>query len=375
MGLHVFQYETWPEDTHEQLENEASIPESTTSQPLTKKNLSLGEHFANTKDSEEGSTDDVDLESTMGDFSKAPQDDDLRPFDDVSATTATTTATQSTAATASKPLDEANLSVHESVTTAIAAYILVMEHKHKTNFACEQALECVTQLVVRDYVAGTANAGKEGEEEPSLLHRLMEAIQRCSESNTDTVQSQVVKCTKEVLISPKCAIHEASLLLAIRSIFHIYLVTKSDPVQHASKAALMEMLQSMIFRMEDQYMMHKARNPSTEYHHSLDQMDVHIVLRSLVKLSSKVLPGIDDNSTTPTNFLAQQFLTTKTVDPLALHNKVLSLELILQMMECAGDAFCNGEKFIHLVQSQLCVSLLKNCMSNNTQVSFVSQKK
>ena len=97
-------------------------------------------------------------------------------------------------------------------------------------------------------------------------------------------------------------------------------------------------------------------------------------MRSLVKLSSKELRGIDDKSTTAANFLTRQIFTTTSVDPLALNNKVLSLELICRIMECAGDNICYGEKFVHLVQSQLCVALLKNCMSNHTQVAFISQK-
>ena len=69
------------------------------------------------------------------------------------------------------------------------------------------------------------------------------------------------------------------------------------------------------------------------------------------KLSSKSLPGIDDKPNNTFQFLSAA----STVDPLALNNKVLSLELLLQIMECAGPVICNGEKFIQLVQSQLCV--------------------
>jgi len=48
--------------------------------------------------------------------------------------------------------------------------------------------------------------------------------------------------------------------------------------------------------------------------------------------------------------------------------------LILAVFEHCGDAFRNGDKFVYAVQSYLCVSLLKNCMSNMTVVSHLSLK-
>mmetsp|Transcript_59953 Transcript_59953/g.147342 ORF Transcript_59953/g.147342 Transcript_59953/m.147342 type:complete len:2142 (-) Transcript_59953:113-6538(-) len=272
----------------------------------------------------------------------------------------------------------------ESVTTALEAYVLTMQHPQKTTKACENALECVTQLSIRGYVSGRAGgrdddtasgsaalrerdpdaAAGSGNSDASLMHRLLQSIQTCSESNAESVQSHVVECIKSIMISPKCGIHEASMLLGIRSVFHIYLVTKSATTRQSSRAALMDIIANMLSRTET--------SPLKE--NSLWYTDSYYLLRSLVKLSSKPLPGLDDKSNS-SSFLSQSFFASSAaVDPLALNNKILSLELILHSMECAGRNVCNGEKVIHLVQSQLCVALLKNCMSNSTQVAFVSQQ-
>jgi brefeldin A-inhibited guanine nucleotide-exchange protein len=47
--------------------------------------------------------------------------------------------------------------------------------------------------------------------------------------------------------------------------------------------------------------------------------------------------------------------------------------LILAAIDLGENAFCEGERFVNLVQQYLCVSLLKNCVSNHTQVAYLSQ--
>jgi len=114
---------------------------------------------------------------------------------------------------------------------------------------------------------------------------------------------------------------------------------------------------------------------ASQYH-----TDSYLLFRALCKLSSKTLPG-DENvnvtsSSTPNNSSmgASFFSSAPIVDPLALNSKILSLELILAVFEHCGDAFRHGEKFVYAVQSYLCVSLLKNCMSNQTVVAHLSLK-
>ena len=355
----------------------------------------------NTEDVEDTMSDYAETESTIGDFTQSTAEEDLRPFDD-SSTADALTASLSIIDDDPKTRE----AMHHSVVSALEAYVLVMYHPSKTNKACELSLDCVTGLVEKHYVSGRAGGrdddsgsgsahrhqqlqqkqqhtdkgnGPTEEPPPSLLHQVMDSVARCSESNHESIQTRVVKAMKSMMTSPKCGIHEASMLLAVRSTFHIYLVTKSQACQESAKMALLNILQSVFFRMEAMELMIKSQpspSPTTPSSPLPSQFhtDSYVLLRSLCKLSSKELPGVDDASTTPANFLAQQFSTTPQVDPLALNNKILSLELILAIMECAGDAFCNGERFVQLVQSQLCVALLKNCMSNNTQVAFLSQK-
>jgi brefeldin A-inhibited guanine nucleotide-exchange protein len=321
-----------------------------------------------------------------------------------------------------------------------------------TNRACELSLECINLLVKRGYVSGRAGGvnatedhqhqqkqqqqlpstpspapARKEEAEPSdvavtmsLLHRLLEGIAAASsETTAEGIQTAVLKAFQTIVTSPKCAVHEASMLLALRSTFHVYLVTKSASCKTAAKQALLDMLRSVFSRMEAYDAVAKSQPPwkstmtrvippspppspcsaatgegrvepddaennanavgsnnsstvplassfLSQYH-----TDSYVLFRALCKLSAKELPVDNENEPDRTRLFNTQIPAT---DPLALNSKILSLELILSAMDFCGEAFCQGERFIYLVQHYLCVSLLKNCMSNQTQVAFLSQK-
>lgn len=52
------------------------------------------------------------------------------------------------------------------------------------------------------------------------------------------------------ITSQNCEVHEASLLLAVRSCFHIHLITKNLVNKTTAKAALTQILSIVFFKME-----------------------------------------------------------------------------------------------------------------------------
>ena len=298
------------------------------------------------------------------------------------------------------------LEMDTAVLTLVEALILVLEHESRPSArALETALEALQQLVQHRYVCGTAGGADDPaqsmtrkntdptpedvpQQKPSILHRLLEAILKAADTNAQTVHTAVVGTVKALVTSPVCGIHEATLWLSIRTLFHVYLVTKSQSCQTTAKQGLVEILQAVFSRMEAYEAVAKNRaqyKPTTvpasptegknnlpvhvfasQYH-----SDSYVLFRALCKLSSKELPQEKDGATAP---VAPRLFATSQPDPLALNSKILALELILVAFDYCGDAFCHGERFIHLVQHYLCVSLMKNCMSNHTQVAYLSQK-
>lgn len=299
--------------------------------------------------------------------------------------------------------------MHDAVYATLEALIAILSHPSKTTKACEIALDGVARLVSRRYVSGRAGgkgdnsaSGTMGDpSQPSLVHRLLESVSKCNELSTDIVQLSMVKTLKAILTSPKCGVHEGSMLLALRTTFHVYLVTKSTQCKDTAKSALLDMIRSVLTRMEAHHAVAKTLEAqlgknlsyengdivssvvnepetdvwdasrenipmSSQYH-----TDSYALFRSLCKISSKELPADISEELDRSRLFLNTGIPT---DPFALNSKILSLELILTALEVAGDAFCSEDKFIYLIQHYLCSSLLKNCVSHHTQVAYLSQK-
>ena len=360
--------------------------------------------------------------------------------------------------------------MHPAVITTLHALCMVISSESKTPKMAEVALECITILTNGRYVSGvaggrmklmeqrklsdvgqggggggSANGGKttDASEQPqpghdgrdgglSFLGYVVESITRASDSSSDSVQTGMAKALLAIMTCPKCGVHEAAMLQAVRSTFHVYLVGKSASGKELAKRTLVDMLKCVFNRMEAYDIISKdmsdgdeggvaegkkviaiASSKSGEDDTTVDtatttatsnggssvvnddpassaglfasqyHTDSYLLFRALCKLSSKTLPG-DENvgvpnastlgSTAMMSNMGAYFSATPTVDPLALNSKILSLELILAVFEHCGDAFRHGEKFVYAVQSYLCVSLLKNCMSNQTVVAHLSLK-
>ena len=63
--------------------------------------------------------------------------------------------------------------------------------------------------------------------------------------------SQIVKALLTAVTSSQCEVHEGSLLLAVRTCFHIHLITKNVVNRTTAKAALTQMLSVINQRMEN----------------------------------------------------------------------------------------------------------------------------
>lgn len=278
----------------------------------------------------------------------------------------------------------------------------VLTHPSKSSKMCELALDCCCILLKDGYISGQAGnrrAGTnlsvetvtdtiskeistEGDKHTSLLQHLINCVTKCADNSSEVVQTCVVKTILGIMMSNKCGVHEATMLTCVRSVFHVYLVTKSQPTKGVAKTTLLDMLKCVFNRMEAYDAMSistdnkvKTGNDESAFSDFASQFhtDGYLLFRALCKLSAKTLPGEESDLSKEPSKMFLSF-SSATVDPLALNSKILSLEMILGIFEHCGNAFRNGEKFIYAVQHYLCVSLLKNCMSTHTNVAHLSLK-
>lgn len=304
--------------------------------------------------------------------------------------------------------------IHPAIVATLEAFMLVLQDPAKQPKPIEFALDGVALIVAHCYLSGRAG-GQYETETPSLLNRLVESVAKSSDSTNDAVQTAVVATMTAIMTSPKCSVHETAMLTAMRSTFHVYLVTKSTTGKASAKRALLNMLKSVLFRMEAYDAMSRSNNnnssngnrsvgandgesiaseespdskqcgteivnspaPSSSSSSFASQYhtDAYNLIRSLCKISSKELPAdTTDETALKAKHAGILMFTAMPTDPTDLNSKILSLELILAAMEYCGEAFTNSDKFVYLVQHYLCGSLLKNCVSTHTHVAFLSQK-
>lgn len=206
------------------------------------------------------------------------------------------------------------------------------------------------------------------------------------------------------------------LLQTIRVLYHVYLTTTIDANKTTARASLQQLVTSVFIRMiatstdgdeeHDEQQEAKSGNGGGEENFpSENHRDAFLVLRSLCKLSMRSLPtgnmhshiGLqtsgshatwdaskNEDSKSPSkssaggnrNSLVENeqvptLIYTQAIHP-ALESKILALDLllyILQNTEMRGSFLHQcGPQFHYAIRNYLCVSLLKNCTSDDTQV-------
>ncbi|KAH9416417.1 Brefeldin A-inhibited guanine nucleotide-exchange protein 1 [Dermatophagoides pteronyssinus] len=252
-------------------------------------------------------------------------------------------------------------------------------------------------------------------------------------SNTDDMMMvlQIIKALLTIVTSQSCPVHEQSILLVIRTCYNIYLSSKKLVNQTTAKAALTQMLNVIFSRMEsissssatsttssfgnsgeishqnnncdnnsldtnpessnelfDIYYQISEQNPSNSIKSLVDdvvttnltnissfetsfetndtihlsfenlyQKDAYLIFRSLCKLSMK--PLMDMNNS----------LDLKSHE---LRSKILSLQLILQILQNSGPIFQQSDMFAVAIKQYLCVALSKNGVSNVMEIFELS---
>ena len=287
------------------------------------------------------------------------------------------------------------------------------------NLAC--AFDAANALVTRGCLDGV---------EIELDHIRRPAVAVICEAvfASDTTHNRVELSVMKFLLSTGCRVYSSPtgqhallrgthLLQSIRVLYHVYLTTESNANKTTARASLQQLVTSVFIRMiaassnmdeQDNERTHevggddsKSADFPTEAHR-----DAFLVLRSLCKLSMRNPPsnlhshiGLqagnsnttwDAQSTTaatsPSPMAgftvdsqkadAPSLIYTQAIHP-ALESKILALDLllyVLQNTDMKGDHFVQraGTQFHYAIRSYLCVSLLKNCTSDDTRVVSLS---
>ncbi|XP_054286220.1 brefeldin A-inhibited guanine nucleotide-exchange protein 1-like isoform X2 [Macrosteles quadrilineatus] len=114
------------------------------------------------------------------------------------------------------------------------------------------ALDCLQKLIAYGHLTG--NVPDPNSPGKLLIDRIVETVCNCfSGPQTDEgVQLQIIKALLTVVTSQHVEVHEGTVLLAVRTVYNIYLASKNLINQTTARATLTQMLNVIFARMESQ---------------------------------------------------------------------------------------------------------------------------
>lgn len=270
----------------------------------------------------------------------------------------------------------------------------------------------------------------------STEHHVAAQMLASSVFNSDLSLERVELAAMKFLLGTGCRqnpslLRGSYLLQSIRTLYHVYLTTESTSNKITARAALQQLVTSIFAKVVQINVEHGSpvapEQQQDNANHGIfpteNHRDAFLVLRSICKLSMRNLPedagmhshvGLQTSASNDTwdgerlqsaseranlsSFVRDQsershqqslsrsqqqqhtqhahLIYTGAIHP-ALESKLLALELILyvlQHVDFAGTGFIQhcGPQFQLAIRNYLCVSLLKNCTSDNTRVVSLS---
>ncbi|KAK0550673.1 guanine nucleotide exchange protein for ADP-robosylation factor [Tilletia horrida] len=172
------------------------------------------------------------------------------------------------------------------------------------------------------------------------------------ESVDEKAQLQIIKALLALVIGTSPGIHQSSLLKAVRTVYNIFLLSKSSSNQAVASGSLSQIVNAVFSAKQDE----------------LHIKDAFLVFRALCKLSMKPLTAESERD----------------VKSQAMRSKLLSLQLILAIVKSHMSMFTDlnvlihsastGEDtpFIHAIKQYLCLSLSRNAVSSVNPVFEIS---
>ncbi|CAG0902482.1 unnamed protein product, partial [Cyprideis torosa] len=130
----------------------------------------------------------------------------------------------------------------------IEPFVLALEAK-SPRIVCT-ALDGLQKLIAYGHITGNEPDPKD--KTKKAIDRIVEKVCACFvNSNTDEeVQLQVLKCLLTLLTASNVEVHEASLVLCIRTCYNVYLGSRVLVNQTTAKATLTQMMNVIFQRME-----------------------------------------------------------------------------------------------------------------------------
>eukprot|EP00172_Hildenbrandia_rubra_P000832 Plantae.Rhodophyta-Hildenbrandia_rubra.ctg1473.p1 GENE.Plantae.Rhodophyta-Hildenbrandia_rubra.ctg1473~~Plantae.Rhodophyta-Hildenbrandia_rubra.ctg1473.p1 ORF type:complete len:1860 (-),score=262.13 Plantae.Rhodophyta-Hildenbrandia_rubra.ctg1473:3960-9539(-) len=234
-------------------------------------------------------------------------------------------------------------------------------------------VDCCLDLILRlfeyQYLGTGADVGSGFvvlDSEQGRLDDIMALVCGCLEVKEEEVYLRMVQTLLTAASTTKIGLHAGTLLAAVRTIYNIFLNAKTRETRTTARVSLTQILNLVFARMEGESAEDDSKSFDTvgdtaentgepltktesvdESFSSILQKDAYLLFRALCKLSSK---PIADNAL---------------LDSVPSRSKLLSLQLLYNILASSGPTFRSGTRFIYALRSYLAPSLLQNALSNH----------
>lgn len=128
------------------------------------------------------------------------------------------------------------------------------------------ALDCIGKLISYSYFSlpsATQNlpSSAEQEQKPPLIDQAIETICDCfhDETTPAEIQLQIVKSLLAAILNDKFVVHGSGLLKAVRQVYNIFLLSKSNANQQVAQGTLSQMVGTVFERVSARLVMKEAR--------------------------------------------------------------------------------------------------------------------
>ena len=271
----------------------------------------------------------------------------------------------------------------------------------------EIVLKCFTELVAKGYLEGSVHR-VEVEDScrvVAVISRILKAVGSAHEVPDESIEQHLVRLLLYMTASSRVCLHGEALLLVVRSCYNVFLGTRSEQNQVFAKGCLMQIVSVVFSRAEAgsfyvatpavQLPAPKESSTAAEVHTQYAQDLVNTIVQNVMRSGQggggdgggapAALPADSDGSgnvdgpeTSPLTqnaylvFRSLCKLSMKSQgdgqDAFLLRGKVLSLELLQQIVNNSGAVLC-GPKFLVAIKQFLCLSLLKNCANADAEIA------
>eukprot|EP01116_Phalansterium_solitarium_P005911 TRINITY_DN1816_c0_g1_i6.p1 TRINITY_DN1816_c0_g1~~TRINITY_DN1816_c0_g1_i6.p1 ORF type:complete len:1289 (-),score=563.21 TRINITY_DN1816_c0_g1_i6:393-4259(-) len=111
------------------------------------------------------------------------------------------------------------------------------------------SLDALQRIMGHGYIRGAA-IDEDSSDGTKLITTTINFISVCFDYPDENIQLQIIKALHTAVASNLCDVHEQNLMNCVRTIYNIYLVSRSEVNQKTAKTNLTQMLHSIFQRME-----------------------------------------------------------------------------------------------------------------------------